>query len=379
MAEKQKTLIMNKKKIAIVAAAVTALSIVLVVAIVVVSSVFSKDLEMDRKHIIMNLHSTTEMGAVQLVSFGSPTPVSHSDLKWESLDPNIASVVDGKIVGKKIGRTSVVVHMGDMADTCLVDVKMKVDSVSMNVRTVRIRVDSRVKLKARFFPANSDIDRRVIWTSSDTSVAVVTDRGVVFARNEGSAVITANVDNEFITDCEVSVASIQDWKTEIAKLAQKRGGKVDGKMRFTLIWNDKSDYNEDDLDAHCVEPTGNEISYRNKNSRSGGKLDVDNIHPIYGQKAVENITWNSLARLKRNSVYSFGVHRFSDRGGKSGFRGEIEFDGQVYSYNYRGSWRGRKRWGNRSVGYVPVAVMHVDEDGDLYIENILRPVNESPR
>lgn len=117
------------------------------------------------------------------------------------------------------------------------------------------------------------------------------------------------------------------------------GGKVDGVLRFSIQWNDLDDYDQNDEDAHCIEPKGYHIYYGNRvDYRTGGNLDVDIIHPVQGKPAVENITWPDLRKMP-DGAYKFYVHCYSGRGGKSGFRAEIEFSGELYSFNYKNPLR----------------------------------------
>jgi len=110
------------------------------------------------------------------------------------------------------------------------------------------------------------------------------------------------------------------------------GGNVEGVLRFSIQWNDV-DYNQNDFDAHCIEPGGHEIYYSYKlNPQTTGQLDVDIITP--GNKvAVENITWTDINKMHEGK-YKFFVRNFSHRGGKSGFSAEIEYGGEIYAFAY---------------------------------------------
>ena len=114
------------------------------------------------------------------------------------------------------------------------------------------------------------------------------------------------------------------------------GGDVTGVLRFSIQWNTEGD-NNNDFDAHCVEPSGNEIYFgRKKNHPSTGELDVDIISPRTQTKdgiAVENITWSNKSKMP-DGTYQMFVHNYSHNGGRSGFTAEIEFDGQIYSFAY---------------------------------------------
>ena len=150
--------------------------------------------------------------------------------------------------------------------------------------------------------------------------------------------------------------------SNIRENVKSAGGNVDGVLRFSIQWNDiEDDFN--DLDAHCVEPSARHIWYGQKLSpNTRGNLDVDIITPKIGVPAVENITWPNRQRMPVGD-YRFYVKCFHSRGGKSGFRAEIEYDGQVFQYNY-----------NRTMHtdeIVDVAVVTLNEDGTFTISEKL--------
>lgn len=151
--------------------------------------------------------------------------------------------------------------------------------------------------------------------------------------------------------------------SDIRDNVKKAGGKVDGVLRFSIQWNDV-ERDGNDLDAHCIESFHNvEIFYARKISRfSGGNLDVDIINPEYDSPAVENITFPVKSAM-HSGQYRFFVHCYSNRGGKSGFRAEIEFDGKVYRYDYRKALRQKED--------VEVATVTLDEHGNFTLDEKL--------
>ena len=141
------------------------------------------------------------------------------------------------------------------------------------------------------------------------------------------------------------------------------GGNVDGVLRFSIQWNDGKEWSRNDVDAHCVEPDGTHIYYGAKKSYlSGGNLDVDIQFPKEGIPAVENIAFPTKNHM-RFGEYEFFVHMYDHCGGKDGFRAEIEFDGNVYQYNYDKNMRHNEK--------VRVATVTLGRDGKFAIKHHL--------
>jgi hypothetical protein len=135
--------------------------------------------------------------------------------------------------------------------------------------------------------------------------------------------------------------NVTDSMKEIVKAA---GGRVDGPFRYTIQWNDGK-FNPNDFDAHCVEPDGNYINYRTKWPKihdSSARLDVDIINPKRDVVAVENIIITDINRMQEGN-YKLYVHCFNNVGGRGGFKAEIEFLDQLYSYEYNKSLRQKEK------------------------------------
>lgn len=158
--------------------------------------------------------------------------------------------------------------------------------------------------------------------------------------------------------------------SDIRENVKSAGGRVDGVLRFSIQWNEDGTDNCD-LDAHCLEPNGYEIYFgsarKPRFSPTHGQLDIDIINPN-GAVAVENITWDSKNNMKVGD-YIFAIHQYSGSARK-GFRAEVEFDGNIYSFSYDKPMRPDE--------IIKIAVVNMDRYGNFAMKELL-PSNVSTR
>jgi hypothetical protein len=154
------------------------------------------------------------------------------------------------------------------------------------------------------------------------------------------APIDKNAPTLFKWDNAFSWAYNGNMTDSMKQRVQKAGGNINGVLRFSIMWNEAGD-NNNDFDAHAVEPKGDHIFFKNKGRKhpSSGMLDVDITRPFDlhqvpdGGAAVENIVWTDKNHMLEG-IYRFYVHNFSHNGGKTGFSAEIEFDGTIHKFHY---------------------------------------------
>lgn len=147
--------------------------------------------------------------------------------------------------------------------------------------------------------------------------------------------------------------------SDIRENVKSAGGNVEGDLRFSIQWNDGDEWQYNDLDAWCKEPNGKCIFFGEKVSRyTGGNLDVDIRWPNKGRAAVENIAFPNRRRMIPGK-YEFFVNMFEKRQGSGNFKAEIEFDGNIYRYEYNKDLRHGEK--------VSVATVTLNADGTFSI------------
>jgi len=181
------------------------------------------------------------------------------------------------------------------------------------------------------------------------------------AENLVTLVAPTNADSPsmFPWDNGLSWAYSGGMADSMKKRVKDAGGRVDGVLRFSIQWNEGMKDNNQDFDAHCLEPDGTLISYPTAGEvqRSSGMLDVDNTSPDH-EIAVENIIWTDQERMPKGD-YKLLVHNYSNYNSVEGFQAEIEFGGVTHTFAYNKPMMGEEK--------VIVASVKLDEYGHFTI------------
>ena len=144
----------------------------------------------------------------------SGTYGSSKAVTWSSSDSAVVTVTDGTVTAVKAGTATITAtSVDDKANPkasssiyfTVIDPTVPVTGVSLNAATLALTVGGSETLTATISPDNAT-NKTVSWTSSDTSVATVTD-GVVTAVKAGTANITVSTnDGGFSASCAVTVS-----------------------------------------------------------------------------------------------------------------------------------------------------------------------------
>ena len=153
---------------------------------------------------------------------------SEDTIKWKSSDENVVIVSsNGKVIGVGEGSATVTASIDEVSASCVVTVKKttvtppegtltppagtitppieietpKADTIKLDRETLKLYEGKTAILVATVTGESEDT---VKWKSSDENVAIVSSNGKVAGVGEGSATVTASID-EVSVSCEVTV------------------------------------------------------------------------------------------------------------------------------------------------------------------------------
>lgn len=157
---------------------------------------------------IINDKETLKVGKTKkLIARVFPSNATVKNAVWTSSDPTVATVKDGLVKGLRVGTVDITVTTedGSFKDTCRIFAGANVTGIKIEHDNKQIDVGKSEKINVVISPSNAT-NKKVLWESSDETVAIVSESGVVTGLKKGSAVITAtSEDGGFSDNCVVTV------------------------------------------------------------------------------------------------------------------------------------------------------------------------------
>ena len=158
-------------------------------------------IELDKTSVTLKVGQTVTLKATV-----KPDDATDKTVTWSSSDESIATVADGVVTAKKVGKATVTAKAGDKTATCAITVEATpVTSIELDKTSASMKVGQTVTLKATVKPDDAT-DKTVIWSTTDATVVTVSN-GVVTAKKVGTATIKAKAGEQTAT-CTIIVVGI---------------------------------------------------------------------------------------------------------------------------------------------------------------------------
>jgi uncharacterized protein YjdB len=142
--------------------------------------------------------SLTKGESASLSCIINPTNASIKNITWKSSSSSVATVSsEGQVeaIADGVAVITVTAEDGGKTASCMVTVNPEsVSSVSLDKESLTLKVGESSTLTATILPENA-ANKKVSWSSSNTSIATVDSDGIVMALGIGSASITVTTED----------------------------------------------------------------------------------------------------------------------------------------------------------------------------------------
>lgn len=140
--------------------------------------------------------------------------LSKYKLNWSSSDESVATVdKNGIVTGVADGKATITCQKAGSSIKATLPITVTTpvypEALELNKAEYTLTdVGELLKLSASITPEDTVTETKLKWSSSDESVAVVSDKGVVKAVSEGTATIYCTTANDITAECLVTVQKI---------------------------------------------------------------------------------------------------------------------------------------------------------------------------
>jgi len=146
----------------------------------------------------------------------TPENTTDKTIVWNSDNDDVATIsADGLLTGISDGKTIITASHGELVDSFEVEVKpVLADKINikindLNSKEYSLKKGEKIQLKAEVLPDNTT-DKKVKWSVSDESIAIIDENGLLTGIETGTVSITASTVNGVKEELEIEVSSNSD-------------------------------------------------------------------------------------------------------------------------------------------------------------------------
>lgn len=232
----------------------------------------------------------------------TPANATNKAVKWSSSNNGIATVTQSGVVkGVRAGVATITARAlgGPVLATCKVTVRQSVQSITM-AKKATVYTGKKVALKVKVSPTNA-YNKSVLWKSSNTKVALVSQTGIVTGVRKGIATITATTKDgskktaKCVVTVNQSVTKVTLSRTSV-QLAKKNST-----ANVTATVSPKTAYNK----SIAVKSGNTKVVKVNKSTVASGKA----VKLTAVKKGSTKVTFTAKDGSKKSAVCKVTVKK----------------------------------------------------------------------
>lgn len=236
-----------------------------------------------------------------------PENAENKDVSWSSNDEKVVTVDGyGNIICKKAGAAIITARSKSSINVYgeyrLTVKEVLVEQIDVNINNTVLGVGGKTKVMADIYPANAD-NKSIIWDTSDSSIATVSDKGVVKALKSGKVTIQAMASDTsgIIGTVELTIKKNESVKLKSITVTEKNGK---NKEIFKFNSNDSEMVLTLGRDLDVINILPNTVSKKVKFTING--KGVKKIKIKIGRRKTKKVTikvYNEVGKSKTYTVY----------------------------------------------------------------------------
>lgn len=163
----------------------------------------TKNIVLDNSSLILYKGETERLKATVIMLNDKEN--TKADVAWKSSDTEVIAIDDGKVSVRGPGKATITASFQGKEAVCDVTVYYKLESLSFTKAQEKVYVNDSKELEIQYNPSNTTDNKKVTWETSDESIIVVDQNGIVTGVSKGTATVTATSVLGMVATIDVTV------------------------------------------------------------------------------------------------------------------------------------------------------------------------------